>query len=93
MVERDVASVDWSLTGAILNQPIDVSFQSIIKLNLLSGRIIEHRYSIWISAVISFTWRVSVSDSWDLGRCSPLAGVAFTISRTLWSLQQLQQGE
>ena len=44
MLERDLAEVDWSLTGKVLGQMIDVDMTSKLKLNLLSGRIMEHTY-------------------------------------------------
>ena len=40
----DSARVDWRLTGTCSAAPVDVSITSIIEMNLVTGKILSHRW-------------------------------------------------
>ena len=45
LLDRGSGVLAWRLRGALGPLPIDVDFESVYKLNLLTGRVEEHRYS------------------------------------------------
>ena len=46
LLDRGSGVLAWRLRGALGPLPIDVDFESVYKLNLLTGRVEEHRYGM-----------------------------------------------
>jgi len=45
MLDKGTAQIDWRITGTLGAMPVDIGVQSRITMNLLTGRIEEHRES------------------------------------------------
>lgn len=42
MISRDVGAVSYRMRGNIASVPVDIDFEDIFELNLLTGRVLKH---------------------------------------------------
>lgn len=42
MISRDVGAVNYRMRGSIASVTVDIDFEDIFELNLLTGRVLKH---------------------------------------------------
>ena len=42
MINRDVGAVSYRMRGCIASIPVDIDFEDVFELNLLTGRVLKH---------------------------------------------------
>ena len=42
MLSRDVGAVSYRMRGSIATIPVDIEFEDVFELNLLTGRVLKH---------------------------------------------------
>lgn len=42
MLSRDVGAVSYRMRGSIATIPVDIEFEDVFELNLLTGRVLRH---------------------------------------------------
>ena len=42
MLSRDVGAVSYRMRGSIATVPVDIEFEDVFELNLLTGRVLKH---------------------------------------------------
>lgn len=42
MLSRDVGAVSYRMRGSIATVPVDIDFEDVFELNLLTGRVLKH---------------------------------------------------
>lgn len=42
MISRDVGAVSYRMRGSIATIPVDIEFEDVFELNLLTGRVLRH---------------------------------------------------
>ena len=42
MLSRDMGAVSYRMRGSIATVPVDIDFEDVFELNLLTGRVLKH---------------------------------------------------
>lgn len=93
MISRDVGAVSYRMRGNIASVPVDIDFEDIFELNLLTGRVLKHTETwnlgrcsfpgkaVFIASRIIWATRQQASDTKDGG------------SKIMQSLSSIDEGD